>query len=269
MPFWSIPRTRQSELMDDPALPTADHMHALDALARINMLSLTSSQVVRAIVRMRARHRPTLSARRHARREHQPFHVVDVACGGGDVTAAVARRLSRRLPAIAAGRPAVHVTGLDKSPRAVARAERHSHRRTGAAHVSFNVHDILADACPPCDIATVSLFLHHLDDDDAVQVLTSLRCAARIGVVASDLLRTATGLALAVVGTALLSRSRVARVDGPLSVRAARTPREYRTLLDRAGLHGATIRWAWPERAIIVWTRPDTDSALATLQSTV
>jgi hypothetical protein len=100
-------------------------------------------------------------------------------------------------------------------------------------------------------------------------VLASLARAARIGIVASDLLRNATGLTLAVVGTAVLSRSRVARVDGPLSVRAARTPREYRTLLDRAGLHGATIRWAWPERAIIVWTRPDTDSALATLQSTV
>jgi len=254
--------------MDDPALPAADHMHALDALARINMLSLTSAQVVRAIARMKASHRPHLSATRHARREHQPFHVVDVACGGGDVTTAVARRLSRRLPAAAVGRQSVHVTGLDKSPRAVARAERHSHQRTGSAHVSFTVHDILADACPPCDIATVSLFLHHLDDDDAVHVLTSLSRAARIGIVVSDLLRTAAGLALAVVGTAVLSRSRVARVDGPLSVRAARTPREYRTLLDRAGLHGATIRWAWPERAIIVWTRPDVEPALSALPGT-
>ena len=265
MSLWSIPRTRQSELMDDPALPATDHMHALDALARINMLSLTSAQVVRAIHRLNAGRD---SCRSMAGHHDRPLNVVDIACGGGDVTVAVARRLSRRLPARANGTPAVHVTGLDKSPRAVARAERHSRKRTGTAHVSFDVHDILADACPPCDIAMVSLFLHHLDDDDAVRVLTSLAGAARIGIVASDLLRTVTGLALAVVGTAVLSRSRVARVDGPLSVRAARTPGEYRTLLDRAGLREATIHRAWPQRAILVWTRPDGQPTPATLQET-
>lgn len=254
MSLWTIPRVRQSELMDDPALPAAEHMRALDALARINMLSLTSSQVVRAIARMQAgRDRATSSPRPAGR----PFEVVDVACGGGDVTVAVARRLSRRMPAGAAGRPSVQVTGLDKSHRAVVRAERHSRRRTGTAHVSFGVHDILADACPPCDIATVSLFLHHLDDDDAVHVLASLARAARVGIVASDLLRTAVGLTLAVVSTTVLSRSRVARVDGPLSVRAARTPAEYRVLLDRAGLREATIHRAWPQRALLVWKRPD------------
>ena len=163
----------------------------------------------------------------------------------------------------------MQVTGLDISSRAVARAERHSRRRTGGAHVSFSVHDILTDACPPCDIATVSLFLHHLDDDEAVHVLSSLARAARIGIVASDLLRNATGLTLAVVGTAVLSRSRVARVDGPLSVRAARTPDEYRTLLDRAGLQEATIHRGWPQRAILVWTRPDDQPSPALVQDTV
>lgn len=264
MSLWSIPCTRQSELMDDPALPASDHMQALDALARINMLSLTSTQVVRAIHRLDAgRH----ASRSRAEHRERPLRVVDIACGGGDVTTAVARSLSHRLPAGADGTPAVHVTGLDKSPRAVARAERYSRKRTGTAQVSFDVHDILADACPPCDIAMVSLFLHHLDDDDAVRVLASLARAARIGIVASDLLRSVTGLALAVIGTAVLSRSRVARVDGPLSVRAARTPAEYRTLLDRAGLHEATIHRAWPQRAILVWTRPGERPPPATPQA--
>ena len=245
MSLWSIPRARQAELMDDPALPAAEHMHALDALARINMLSLTASQVMGAINRMMPR---SQSAPTESRHNCRPLQVIDVACGGGDVTVALARRLGRRLPA-------VHVTGLDISPRAVARAERHSRRKPGGTPVSFAVHDILAKECPPCDVATVSLFLHHLDDDDAVRVLVSLARAARIGIVASDLLRNATGLTLAVVGTAVLSRSRVARVDGPLSVRAARTPAEYRMLLDRAGLREATIHRAWPQRAILAWTR--------------
>lgn len=254
MSLWSIPRARQSELMDDPALPAPDHMQALDALARINLLSLTSAQVVRAIHRIHAVRR---AYRSKAWSVGRPLEVVDVACGGGDVTAAVARRLSRHLSTTRDGTPAVRMTGLDKSPRAVARAERHSQARIGGALVSFDVHDILADECPPCDIAMVSLFLHHLDDDDAVRVLASLARAARVGVVVSDLLRTMTGLALAVIGTTVISRSRVARVDGPISVRAARTPAEYRTLLDRAGLNEATIHRSWPQRAILVWSRPD------------
>jgi hypothetical protein len=45
----------------------------------------------------------------------------------------------------------------------------------------------------------------------------------------------------------------VARVDGPRSVRAARTPAEYRALLESVGLRGATVRRVWPERVSIVW----------------
>jgi len=71
--------------------------------------------------------------------------------------------------------------------------------------------------------------------------------------VISDLVRSRLGLWLAVVGTSLLSASRVARVDGPRSVRAARTVEEYLTLCEAAGLVGATVRRTWPERAIVQW----------------
>ncbi|MFN5755708.1 MAG: methyltransferase, partial [Planctomycetia bacterium] len=157
----------------------------------------------------------------------------------------------------AAPRPAVRVTGIDVSPRAVAHATARAAdaRIADGAEVAFAVRDVVADGCPACDIATSSLFLHHLDDADAIRVLRSLAAAARIGVVVSDLLRSRAGLALAMLGTTVLSSSRVARVDGPLSVRAARTLSEYRDLFDRAGLHGATIRRAWPERAVITWRR--------------
>jgi hypothetical protein len=45
--------------------------------------------------------------------------------------------------------------------------------------------------------------------------------SARIGGVVSDLIRSRTGLVLAILGTTLLARSRVTRLDGPLSVPAA------------------------------------------------
>jgi hypothetical protein len=124
--------------------------------------------------------------------------------------------------------------------------------------VSFAPRDVVADGCPACDVAICSLFLHHLDDAQAAALLGAMAAAARVGVVVSDLVRSRTGLLLARLGTLALSGSRVARIDGPSSVRAARTPEEYRRLLDRAGLRTATVRRIWPQRVLLVWARDPT-----------
>lgn len=231
---WSLPQSREPEWMDDPAIGEADHLHALSALARINVLSRTAARLASGV---RALCPPGGPVRR-------PL-VADLACGGGDVTRALARRLAR------AGLPA-RVVGVDSSPRAIERA-----RATGSAdEVAFEIRDLLAEGCPPCDVAVSSLFLHHLDDADARRLLAGMATACRVGIVVSDLVRSRLGLALAVAGTRLLSSSRVARVDGPLSVRAARTPAEYRLLAASAGLADARVTRVWPERVILSWRRP-------------
>ncbi len=241
MSIWPVAPDRRAELMDDPALPASEHLATLDALARINAVSFTAGQVAAAVERI-----ATGAA------AGRTLRVVDVACGGGDITVAVAARLARRLPRIAGGTTvAIDVLGLDVSERAIARARGRARERQ-ARGVDFATRDVLAEGLPPCDVAISSLFLHHLDDPLAADVLRSM-AAARLGGVVSDLIRSRLGLVLAIVGTRLLGRSRVARVDGPLSVRAARTLAEYRTLAERAGLPQATIRKVWPERALLEW----------------
>ncbi|NDC54044.1 MAG: methyltransferase domain-containing protein [Planctomycetia bacterium] len=242
---WSFSRSRAAELMDDPRLGEAEHLHALSALGRINAVSRTAARLADEVRRM-------LPNGCGAGRQ---LMVVDVASGGGDVTIGVARRLR------GAGGPhgQVDVVGIDVSARAVERSRRAAAGR--GVEAAFAVCDVLGRGCPPCDVAVSSLFLHHLDDADAVGLLRAMAEAARIGLVVSDLVRSRLGLGLAVVGTALLSTSRVARVDGPLSVRAARTPAEYRRLCVAAGLPSATIRRVWPERVLIRWRRPGTEAA--------
>jgi 2-polyprenyl-3-methyl-5-hydroxy-6-metoxy-1,4-benzoquinol methylase len=232
--IWQVEPDRRAELMDDPALPPGDHLAALDALATLNAVSLTGRQVAAAVERL-AGHVPA----------DRPLRIVDVACGGGDITVALAERLGRR-------RGGVEVLGVDVSERAVARARHHAARRD-CRLVDFAARDVLAEGCPPCDVAVSSLFLHHLDDEAATVVVRSMAAAAAVGGVVSDLVRSRTGLVLAILGTRLLARSRVARVDGPLSVRAARTPAEYRLLAERAGLPQATVRKTWPERVLVEW----------------
>ncbi len=243
MGLLSVEAARHPELMDDPRLPEADHLHALQALGTINAVSRTSASLAAAV-------RPLLATAGPGRIE-----IVDLACGGGDVTRGCARRLGRALR----GRQ-LSVTGIDMSPRALQRARAdlardHTFARDDSCRVTFATRDLVADGCPPCDVAVSSLFFHHLDDAAVVGLLHSMREACRLGFVVSDLIRSRLGLILAVLGTGLLSTSRVARVDGPLSVRAARTGGEYRRLLDASGLPEATIRRAWPERVVIAWRR--------------
>ena len=235
--MWSLPQSRQPELMDDPALDEGEHMRALGALARINVLSRTAAQLASAVVAIVGRDR--------LRPEGPPVRIVDVACGGGDVTLGLARRLARR--------GAVEVLGVDVSPRAIDRC-RDRGSRAGCG-VRFVVRDVIRDGCPPCDVAVSSLFLHHLDDPAALDLLATMRHAVAHGVAVSDLVRSRVGLALAAVGTSVLASSRVARVDGPLSVRAARTPAEYAALCTAAGLAGASVRRVWPERVLVRWCR--------------
>ncbi|MFM7135956.1 MAG: methyltransferase [Planctomycetota bacterium] len=247
MSIWQVEPERVPELMDDPALPVGEHLAALDALATINAVSLTGRQMAGVVTRLFGSVLPA----------DRPLEIVDVACGGGDITIALAGLLGRRLArASVRDQPTrVRVLGLDLSGRAIERARAAAARQPACdvGSVDFAVRDVSAEGLPPCDIAVSSLFLHHLDDTGAAAVLRSMASAARLGGVVSDLVRSRTGLVLAILGTTLLARSRVARVDGPLSVRAARTPAEYRALADRAGLPHAAVRRAWPERVLLEW----------------
>jgi 2-polyprenyl-3-methyl-5-hydroxy-6-metoxy-1,4-benzoquinol methylase len=221
--------------MDDPAIAAADHLHALSALGRINACSRTAARLAEGVVRVAG-----------AAPASGTLVVVDVASGGGDVTVDVARRLTT-----SCRWQGVEVIGVDMSPRAIERSRRLAARRQSSA--TFALCDVTAAGCPPCDVAVSSLFLHHLDDPEAIRLLRSMAAAARRGIVVSDLIRSRLGLVFATVGTTILSRSRIARVDGPLSVHAARTPEEYLALFTRAGLHAATVRRVWPERVLVEW----------------
>ncbi len=243
LPMPSLPplADRPPELMDDPALDEGEHRRALIALARINWISRTAAQLSRRCVRLLAAGHAAADA---------PVRVVDIACGGGDLTAAIARRLGAQLT-----RP-IEVLGVDISDRAVTWARRQHAGRSGSASLRFTQADVLADGCPSCDVAVHSLFLHHLSDSKAAGLLREMDRASTGGGVFSDLLRSRLGLLLARLGTTFLARSRVARVDGPLSVKAARTFAEYRLLLTAAGLDRARIEPTWPERVCVSWERP-------------
>jgi len=216
--------------MDDPGLDDGAHRRALAGLARINRLSLTARQLAAGIDRVAGA---------------GPRRVLDLACGDGAVTVALARLGRRR------GRD-WRVDGADVSAFALELAA----ARAEAAGVACDFHcfDSVADPLPDgYDVVVSSLFLHHLDGPDVVALLEKVRRAgARL--VVSDLRRSRLAVAVTWVTVRLLARSPVVHVDGVRSVRAAWTAGEMREMAQRAGLAGARVRHVFPLRWRLTWS---------------
>ncbi|WP_216902911.1 methyltransferase domain-containing protein [Synechococcus sp. CCY 9618] len=234
-------RHRQAEMMDQPGIDPVAHAEALAGLRRINAISGAVGSLFGPI--------DVLARERHGR----PLRVLDLACGGGDNTIALAGK------ARSAGL-AVQVDGCDLSPTALSIACRRAAERD--LNATFFQADVLKDRLPESyDVILCSLFLHHLDEGAAIDLLGRMAQASRSLVLVNDLIRSPLGYGLAWVGCRLLSRSAIVRFDGPVSVQGAFRLNEVRDLAARAGLEGARVRRSWPERYLLSWHQPNGTSA--------
>jgi SAM-dependent methyltransferase len=255
-------RVIQGELMDDPGLGRREHRQALEALAVVSRLSLSSARVWREVRRQwEGRTDPApppagrpeaLGARRRweerkgSRSGLPPLRVLDVACGGGDTVRALKRRADRE------GVP-LEVHGCDVSPEALAHARERARREGTEVHF-FQLDALRAPIPGGYDIVCSSLFLHHLTEEEVVEVLVRMAEAGN-ALVLQDLLRSRAGYWLAWWTLRLVSRSRVAHVDGPRSVQASFRIPEVDALARKAGLDGARVEPCWPQRFTLYWRR--------------
>ena len=227
-------RCRLPELMDSPDLEPSLHREALDGLRRLNQASRAATQLLFELEAL-------------ARRcEGRSLRVLDLACGGGDVTVALERLAARR-------GLQVEVSGCDLSETALSHAR--SRARASNSPVSFFRWDQDSEAVPEGhDVVYNTLFLHHLGEKQAERLLREMAAVAEL-VIVQDLLRTRRGWWLAHLAARALTRSRVVRVDAPLSVRAALSLDEAAALAERSGLAGARLRRIWPQRFSLSWSR--------------
>ncbi|HSW29635.1 MAG TPA: methyltransferase domain-containing protein [Longimicrobiales bacterium] len=226
-------RRLEAELMDDPGLEPVRHVRALEALTIVNLLSGTAGRVWRELLRA-------------GLAPGRPVRVLDLACGGGDVAVALARRAGR------SGLP-LEVHGCDRSPVALEHARRSALR--AGVEVRFFELDVLASPLPGgYDLLCSSLFLHHLTGPQAVALLAAMARAAD-ALFVQDLRRTRLGWALAWGTLRTFARSEVARVDGLRSVAGAFSLDEADAMAVEAGLAGAVVTRCWPQRFGLSWRR--------------
>lgn len=229
-------RNRQPEVMDSPDLP-ADRLTAtLDGLSLVNAVTLSQRIIWPDI-------KATL-----ARNPGRPVRILDVACGGGDFLIRLHKRARRRsLPLV--------LSGCDISPVAVEHA-RHTAQNAGT-EIEFFQHDATRDPLPEnYDMILCSLFLHHLDEPEAIAFLKDATAKAKDRVVVHDLIRSPLSYWFARIGTRFLLLNDICRDDGARSVEGAFTREEAKQLAHDAGLEDAVVVPKFPFRYLIRWVRP-------------
>lgn len=228
-------RRRRPEIMDQPDLDAEQHRMALRALSRINFLSHSSGILWPALADLAKTPAP------------QPPRILDVATGGGDVPIRLWQRAQR------AGLD-LRLEGCDISPTALY----HARRRAAAldASLSFFEYDALTGPqLSGYDAIICSLFLHHLDEERALEMLRRFAQSARRLVLINDLERGLPGWLAAQVVARLITTSPIVHVDGPRSVEGAFTVAEARALAERAGMNGVRVERRWPFRWLLTWRR--------------
>ena len=101
------------------------------------------------------------------------------------------------------------------------------------------------------DVVMASLFFHHLSDENCARVLAQMWRIARGRVLVNDLHRHAAAYFSIRALTAVFSKSRMVRHDGPVSVRRAFRPAELLQIANRAGVP-ATVHRSFPYRLVLV-----------------
>ncbi|QDU49255.1 methyltransferase domain-containing protein [Gimesia panareensis] len=229
-------RQREPELMDQPGLSDSEHGNALMGLRRVNWFSRSSSIFWKPLLKLAQTS------------DQRPLQILDIASGGGDVSIDLAMRAQQ------AGLD-VDITGCDISEYAVRHATELAQRRH-LKNVHFFQNDIFQEpAEQKYDLVMCSLFLHHLDEPRAVQLMKWMSESTRHLMLINDLRRTRLGYWLAWGGCRLLTRSQIVHTDGPISVAAAFSVEEAEQLAQQAGLTDIHISRQWPQRFLLEWSR--------------
>lgn len=213
----AMPRIVAAEFLDSPHLPAGELSESLRDLERLNRWFGGTRAVLTELSRLIA-----------SRALRERVTVLDTGAGGADIPRAIVRWARRR-------QIRIEITACDVHQQILLCAAKSCRE---FPEIRFVHGDVLELPFAPgsFDLAICTLTAHHLNADEVTRLFRKLDETARRGFVISDLVRSRAAHAGVWLATHLLSRNRLIRHDGPLSVRRAYTVGELNELARAAGL---------------------------------
>lgn len=166
-----------------------------------------------------------------------------MGCGGGDVLRTLAGKLKNQNLNLT-------FTGIDATPAAVNFAIRNNTE----PNIKFILADVFSEEISQLkfDLVISSSFTHHFNDQNWILLIQKMMSCSKHAVIIDDLHRHWLPYYCVKLITKVLTTSRLARNDGPLSVLKGFTKPELKVLLQKAGIQHYTICWKWAFRWQIV-----------------
>ena len=161
------------------------------------------------------------------------FNILDAGSGGA---------------VLSKNKNALKVFSLDKNKGACRYLRKHN---SGGIPVCADV-KALPFKLKSIDIIHASLFLHHFNEAEVVNILRSFLEVSRKGIIINDLRRSL----LAYLGirflTVFLSRSEMVKHDGPLSVRKGFKYNELKEMMSKLNVSNYSIKRKWAFRWLLI-----------------
>lgn len=218
------------EKMDQPGVSSEEIHKALKELSIINRLLGGYSVMLSALNKI-------CSKDKH-------YKIVDVGSGGGDMV----RQCNKW--AVQKNYPLIFY-GIDMNKEMTEYAIANLPSDASIKFMTMNVFDPGIKVLNP-DIFMNSLFCHHFDDDDLETLVRNLFENARVAVIINDLHRHWFAFYSIKFITSLFSKSYLVKYDGPLSVLRSLTRKEWKIILNKAGISKYSIQWKWAWRWQII-----------------
>jgi len=230
-------RWDEAEIMDDLAFAGCEMDQALKELETINKY-LGGNAVTLEGLQTLLKDSP----------KDQTITIADLGCGGGDMLKLIAdwgRKHKYKM----------ELTGVDANPYITQYAARRTHDYPEISYVTANVFDEDFQQ-QTYDVITCTLFTHHFNQNELVQLFGFWKSKARIGLVINDLHRHWLAYYSIKLITRFWSRSYMVKNDGPISVLRAFSKADLSQLMHNTGIQHFTLKWRWAFRWMLVVACP-------------
>jgi 2-polyprenyl-3-methyl-5-hydroxy-6-metoxy-1,4-benzoquinol methylase len=169
--------------------------------------------------------------------------VCEIGCGGGDNLKALSSYCNKNKIKAA-------FTGIDINPDCID----YANSSWDEGDVNFIVSDyrLMQFGMIKPDIIFSSLFCHHFNEEELVEMIQWMQQNVSIGFFINDLHRHPVAYYFIRYMTKFFSKSYLVRNDAPLSVLRGFRRNEWKEIFRRAGISKYSIRWKWAFRYLVI-----------------
>jgi SAM-dependent methyltransferase len=224
-------RSNAVELIDAPDIPKELFYQNLRELDFINRILAGHSISLKGIKKL-------------VFDKNRTYHIVDFGCGSGDTLKYIAdwsRKKGYK----------VNLIGIDKNADAIDFLKEHCREYPEIKGIVGDYRDYLKTG-NLIDIMHCSLFCHHLNDNELIDLFGIVKANNGVGFVINDLHRHWLAFWGFYLLTRLLKGSTLSKNDGPISVLRAFKRKELKSLFIKAEVVSYSIRWKWAFRYLAI-----------------